>query len=146
MKKFAFRFSVLMKLKEYEKEKAKEELDESVVYRIRCQEAVAELEEEIEELLNSLSDLSSAERLEIHLIMNMRNFIAVKRLNLANANEKVRLACEAEQQKREIFIEARKECRKLEMIEEKDLVKYKKEQMKYETKILDEISSRKRTI
>ncbi|MCK5683397.1 flagellar FliJ family protein [bacterium] len=146
MKKFKFRFNALKKVREYELDKAKEILDEAVVYRMKCEESVVSMEEEIEELINELSKLSSSEKLEIHLIMNMRNFIAVKRLYLANEKEKVKKAFEIEEEKRNEYIASRCEIRKIELIEEKDIERYKKEFLKNESKLLDEMASRKRMI
>ena len=113
MKKFNFRFENVKKIREYESEQAKELLDKAVLNRIECESLIEETEAEINSLISDLSEMTAKEKLEIHLIMNLRNFIAVKRLDKEREERKLVELKKVEEEVREEYIETRKELKKL---------------------------------
>ena len=134
MKKFVFSLQKVLELREYEEDKAKLELGK----------AVAELER-IKRLLQEVAqnrvkaNLSRKDTTDVIVLMNIENYIIGLDTKKEKLLEELTMAQMFFEEKRDLYTKAMQDREVLSKLKEKQLSEYKKEVLKEEENVLDDI-------
>ncbi|GAB4128680.1 flagellar export protein FliJ [Thermopirellula anaerolimosa] len=142
MASFRFRLQTILRLRENERDERRRELAQAVQAKEVLEEYERQTAAEWQRLNERLRDCSRVGEVQVDLMLNLRRYqmtVAAQRDVLKGQMEQVEQEIE---RRRERLAEADRQVRVLEMLRERQLEEYRREENRLETKILDEMGTR----
>ena len=143
MKKYYSRYKKIIEIKDLFLKQAEERLNYAILHLQKVEMELEAEQKNLEEAYRFLEQLLREEKLNLffignqHLVIdNLKEKIRHKKTELVTAQEEV-------EQKKKDYFEAKREKKKIEILEGKQREKFKKYQQKEEIKFLDDIGNRK---
>lgn len=139
---FRFRLSTILKLRQQHRDQRRDELMQALAAENLLLAEEKRIAEEEQRLKQALRIQTQEGPLEVDAVLGWRRYemvLAARRLALKERLEMVRAEIE---RRREALIEANRELRTLELLRDRQLEQFKKEQQRHEMKLIDEIANR----
>lgn len=140
MKKFVFSLQKVLDLREFEEEKAKLELGKAVAEVERIKRLLSENAKKRVESNRARKDTS-----DIFVLQNIENYIIGLDFKKEKLLEELAVAEIVFEEKRDLFSKAMQDREVISKLKEKQLAEYKKQILREEENILDDISNGKYT-
>lgn len=138
MKKFVFSLQKVLELREYEEDKAKLELGKAVAEVERIKRL---LEENARNRVSA--NQSRKDTTDVIILMNIENYIIGLDAKKEKLLEELTMAQMFFEEKRDLYTKAMQDREVLSKLKEKQLSEYKKEVLKEEENVLDDIVKNK---
>lgn len=138
MKKFVFSLQKVLDLREFEEEKAKLELGKAVAEVERIKRLLSENAKKRVESNRARKDTS-----DIFVLQNIENYIIGLDFKKEKLLEELAVAEIVFEEKRDLFSKAMQDREVISKLKEKQLAEYKKQILREEENILDDISNGK---
>jgi flagellar protein FliJ len=143
MPKFRFRLTTLQKLREIHRDELRSKLAEAV-------EAKQILAGQIEQVGQDIAELQTLRRLnvtgavvKVEPLLEAQRYQGVLTAQLTTMQEQNRLLTAEIERRRQAVVEADRQVKILEKLHERKLDEFRKEQLRAETKVLDEMAARR---
>lgn len=142
MATFRFRLQTILRLRDNERDQRRKDLAQALQAKDVLEEYERQIAAEWESLNHRLRDCSREGEVRVDLMLDLRRYqmtVAAQREVLKQQMAQVE---EEIERRRERLAEADRQVRVLEMLRERQLEEYRREEDRLETKMLDEVGSR----
>ena len=146
MAKYKFRLATLQKVREARRTQQRQALAEAFSAEQVLEESRAALSAEEEELREMQREATEGKYLDVNRLLEAQRYeLLLKARGEELAKQALLLAAETER-RRQLLVEADRDVRVLEMLDERHRAEHKQHQQRDEMKILDEVSSNRRDV
>lgn len=142
MAKFRFRLATLLKLREIQRDELRSKLAEAVQAQQILEEQIAQVTAEIQEMQLLRRAGVSSQRPDVEQLLEAQRYHGLLVGQLTTMQEQNRLIAAEVERRRGVVVEADRQVKVLEKLSERQLEEYRHEQLRAETKVLDEVASR----
>lgn len=140
MRKFHFRFDAVEKLRKNQEQRALQEFAQTQRDYFACVKIKENLLNDLEQALIHREKLGD-NWTSTHLYQLQDSHIFGLKRSIGRAEQAIIRAHKKLQKAMKTFLDARRNCKKIEHLKDKDLEIYKRERTKYEQKQLDELTT-----
>lgn len=143
MAKFRFRLATLQKLREIQRDELRSKLAEAVQAQQILEEQMAQVAAEIQEIQSYRRAGVTSQQLNVEQLLEAQRYQGVLAGQLTTMQEQNRLLAAEVERRRDVVVEADRQVKVLEKLRERKLEEHRHEQLRAETKVLDEVASRR---
>ena len=142
MAKFNYRLKTLHKLREIHRDEMQAKLTEATQAQVLLQQEIENVRQEANNLEASHRNLLSHSQADINQLLEFQRYLSVLRAQEATMLGQAEILEAESQRRRQTLVEASRDVRVLEKLRERQLAEHKKDELRAETKELDEIAAR----
>jgi flagellar export protein FliJ len=143
MRKFKFRLTTLLKLREQARDERRSQLAQAYQAEAILREEGQRLERDLQELGKQNRDACGPGTLDLERLMDSRRYELVLRAQRQDLNKKMEMLEAEIGRRREALVEANREVRVLELLRERQLARHRQEESRQEINLLDEVAGRR---
>lgn len=142
MAKFRFQLATLQKLRELQRDELRAKLAEAVRANQILEEQLAQVSAEIEGLLSMRRKAVQSSEVRVDPLLEAQRYQGVLLAQQATMLEQSRLLLAEIERRRQSVVDADRQVKVLEKLHERKLGEYRRDELRAETKILDEVAAR----
>ncbi|WP_276206987.1 flagellar export protein FliJ [Natranaerobius trueperi] len=139
MKKFHFSLDRVLRVKEINEDKKKDEFQRAQKYKDQIEKQLNELKQSKESIIKELND-TQKNPVQIQYLKTYHNYLSSLDEQITNQSYKLQIAEKELKHVRQEWIDAKQEKRVLEKLKERHYQEFRKESLKQEQKVLDEMT------
>lgn len=142
MAKFRFRLATLQKLRELHRDELRAKLAEAVRANQILDEQLAQVTAEIENLQAMRREAVQGAQVNVDPLLEAQRYHGILLTQQATMHEQSRLLLAEIERRRQSVVEADRQVKVLEKLHERKLEEFRRDELRAETKVLDEVAAR----